>query len=168
MKVLSDYSHIHGVNYTPSYNSREKNWVEFYDQDIIDREMEYAERLKINSARVFLPYHTFLKDPDKFFTNLKKFFKTAWSHGVSVNPIIFMGWMFFPYLDDLKPAPNDPPIIRMLKTGDYSEGEKFFDALYDALGNDPGLLFWDIANEPGYRTPNFVVYTPNEPAYRQD
>jgi len=168
MKALNDYSHIHGFNYTPSYGNREKPWLEFYDHEVIDREMGYAQRLGLNSARIFLPYAAYLKDPKKFLDNLKDYVQTAWAHGVSTNPILFTGWMFFPHLNDTKPASGDPPIISMVKTGDYTEGEKFADDLIKTIGNEPGLLFWDIANEPGYRTPNFVVYAPTEPQFRRD
>ena len=38
--------------------------------------------------------------------------------------------------------------------------------MYQAVGSEPGLLFWDIANEPGYHTPNFVTFYPEEPEFR--
>ena len=46
-------------------------------------------------------------------------------------------------------------------------GEKYFDDLYEAIGHEEGLLFWDIANEPGY-TDNFVTWYDEEPSYVQD
>ena len=38
--------------------------------------------------------------------------------------------------------------------------------MYQAVGSEPGLLFWDIANEPGYHTPNFATFYPEEPEFR--
>ena len=66
MKPLQDYSHIRGFNYTPSNSNRENHWLEFYDHDTVDREMGYAERLRLNSARIFLQYPAYLRDPKKY------------------------------------------------------------------------------------------------------
>lgn len=38
--------------------------------------------------------------------------------------------------------------------------------MYQAVGSEPGLLFWDIANDPAYHTPNFVTFYPEEPEFR--
>ena len=93
--------------------------------------------------------------------------RTAWAHGISTNPIIFFGRQFFPDFEEVDPLPGEPRLLDMLKTENYPLGKQYFDDLHDAIGNEPGLLFWDVANEPGYRTRNFVVYYPDEPDYKQ-
>ena len=60
------------------------------------------------------------------------------------------------------------PIAKTLEDpSSWYIGEQYFDALYDAIGKEEGLLFWDIANEPGY-TDNFVTWYDEEPSYVQD
>ena len=54
----------------------------------------------------------------------------------------------------------------MLKPENYHLADEYFDDLCDAVGGEPGLLFWDVANEPGYHTPEFVTYYPEEPEFR--
>ena len=61
-----------------------------------------------------------------------------------------------------------PPLSRTIEDPScWPIGEAYFDALYEAIGHEPGLLFWDISNEPGY-TDDFVTWYDEEPAYVQD
>ena len=60
MKPLADYSHIRGFNYTPSYAQNDLDFWNNYRHDVVDREMGYAQRLGLNSARIFLAYKAYL------------------------------------------------------------------------------------------------------------
>lgn len=172
MRKKVDYSAIRGFNYTqPDCGMDLKFWTN-YNHDIVDRDMGYAERLHLNSARIFLIYDCYKENPKQFLANVKDFVRTAWNHGISTNPIVFLGFRF---------APDEPPLSSMIMSKPglrplsnaiedpscWYLGEQFFDALYEAIGNEPGLLFWDIANEPGY-TDNFVTWYDDEPLYQQD
>ena len=55
------YSKIRGFNYTASYAWNDADFWENYDNDVVDREMGYAERLGLNSARIFLTYQFYAK-----------------------------------------------------------------------------------------------------------
>jgi hypothetical protein len=170
MKKTVDYSKIRGFNYTASYAWNDADFWENYDNDVVDREMGYAERLGLNSARIFLTYQFYAKMGDVFFENVKQFIQTAWKHGISTNPIIFMGFRFLP--EDLEFRRHNageglPPLSKTIEDkSSWVIGEQYFDKLLDAIGDEPGLLFWDIANEPGY-TDNFVSWYDNEPEYLQ-
>ena len=172
MRKKVDYSAIRGFNYTqPDCGMDLKFWTN-YNHDIVDRDMGYAERLHLNSARIFLIYDCYKENPKQFLANVKDFVRTAWNHGISTNPIVFLGFRF---------APDEPPLSSMIMSKPglrplskaiedpscWYLGEQYFDALYEAIGNEPGLLFWDIANEPGY-TDNFVTWYDDEPLYQQD
>ena len=168
MKPLKDYSFVRGFNYTQSNVWTDTNFWEEYDHDIVDRDMGYAERLKLNSARVFLTYSSYVKDPKQFLENVKDFVQTAWSHGISTNPIIYHGMRFLP--EDFIRKPWDPtkwmPLSKTLQDKScWHLGEKYFDDLYEAIGNEPGLLFWDISNEPGFRLPDNATWYDEEPEY---
>lgn len=165
MKVLEDYSFVRGFNYTQSNVWTDVNFWEEYDHDIVDRDMGYAERLKLNSARIFLTYSSYRKDPARFLANVKDFVQTAWAHGISTNPIVYHGMRFLP--EDFQPSEEGDEIPKTLLDPDcWVLGEKYFDDLYEAIGNEPGLLFWDISNEPGYRMG--ATWYDEEPEYARE
>lgn len=168
MQPLKDYSFVRGFNYTQSDVWTDENFWEEYKHEIIERDMGYAERLKLNSARIFLTYSSYKKNPKQFLANVKDFIQTAWKHGISTNPIIYHGMRFLE--EDFQPQEEEidkQPIPRtLLDKSSWVLGEKYFDDLYKAIGNEPGLLFWDIANEPGYRTE--ATWYDEEPEYYRD
>ena len=165
MKPLKDYSFVRGFNYTQSNVWTDVNFWEEYDHGIVERDLGYAERLRLNSARIFLTYSSYIKNPQQFLSNVKDFVRTAWKHGISTNPIIYHGMRFLP--EDLGERHAGEPLSFPKTLEDKScwvLGEKYFDDLYDAIGNEPGLLFWDISNEPGFRVGNATWYE-QEPEY---
>ena len=171
MKKTVDYQKLRGFNYTQPDAVNDRDFWANYHHDIVDRDMGYAERLHLNSARIFLSYDFYKENPDRFLANVKDFVQTAWKHGISTNPIIFMGFRFRE--DELPPGgfmleAGLRPIYKTLEDpASWQIGERYFDVLYEAIGQEEGLLFWDIANEPGY-TNNFVTWYDEEPAYVQD
>lgn len=171
MELQSDYSFVRGFNYTQSNVWTDTNFWEEYDHDIVDRDMGYAQRLNLNSARVFLTYSSYVKDKEGFLGNVRDFVRTAWAHGISTNPIIYHGTRFLPEdFDRSKWVEGQPrPIPKtLLDKSCWVLGEKYFDDLYEAIGAEPGLLFWDISNEPGYRLPDNATWYPDEPQYHRE
>ena len=171
MKKTVDYQKLRGFNYTqPDAANDRAFWAE-YHHDIVDRDMGYAERLHLNSARIFLSYAFYKENPDRCLANVKDFVQTAWKHGISTNPIIFMGFRFredeLPWSGFMLEAGLKPIYKTLEDPSCWYIGEKYFDDLYEAIGHEEGLLFWDIANEPGY-TDNFVTWYDEEPSYVQD
>lgn len=167
MKRQVDYSKLRGFNYTQSNAKNDRDFWEHYDHEIVDREMAYAARLTLNSARIFLPYSVYYNNKEKFLADVKDFVQTAWKHGVSTSPIVYFGFRFLP--EDFEHTPFDGPGLRpVIKSiADKSAwvlGERYFDDLLGAISDEPGLLFWDIANEPGY-TDDFVTWYDDEPEY---
>lgn len=170
MKVRVDYSKLRGFNYTQPDSWNDREFWSHYNHEIVDRDMGYAERLHLNSARIFLPYSCYAENPQQFLADIQDFVRTAWRHGISTNPIIYHGFRFHP--EDAKPLPYTGeglrPLARTIEDPScWPIGEAYFDALYEAIGQEPGLLFWDIANEPGY-TDDFVTWYDEEPSYVQD
>lgn len=171
MKKTVDYSSLRGFNYTQSDAWNDRDGWSRYNHAIVERDMGYAERLHLNSARIFLPYSCYKENPEKFLADVKDFVRTAWAHGVSTNPIVYFGFFasgtreeeFVPVegetLRPLSKTVRDPSL--------WHYGEEYFDRLYEAIGSEPGLLFWDVSNEPGY-TDNFVTWYDEEPTYVQD
>lgn len=170
MKKQVDYSKLRGFNYTQSNAWNDEDFWDNYDHDIVDREMGYAARLNLNSTRIFLTYPTYKRDPKKFLSDVKDFVQTAWKHGISTNPIIYHGFRFLP--EDLEPQPPSTERLSPLSAtvqdkSSWRLGEKYFDDLLEAIGDEPGLLFWDISNEPGYHD-NWVTWYEGEPEFLQE
>lgn len=168
MKPLKDYSFVRGFNYTQSNVWTDVNFWEAYDHDIVARDMGYAQRLNLNSARIFLTYSSYIKNPKQFLRNVKDFVQTAWEFGISTNPIIYHGMRFLE--EDFQWTAEEGEVRPFPKTlwdnSSWVLGERYFDDLYEAIGHEPGLLFWDISNEPGYRTS--ATWLEGEPACQRE
>jgi len=123
MKVLNDYSFIRGV----CHNSPDTG--EHYL-----REISYARKIGINSFRTWMSPIAWEKDPAGYEAHMKAFISIAWESGISVMPILFNGNMMDP---------------GMVYPG-WKEGlvERYTRAMVRALKGEPGLLMWDIMNEP--------------------
>lgn len=170
MRKTVDYTRIRGFNYTQPDAWNDRDFWSHYNHETVERDMGYAERLRLNSARIFLPYPVYKSDPERFLANVKDFVQTAWRHGISTNPIVYFCAFFFPMEEEFQPSAGETlrPLSKTIRTPEsWAEGERYFDRLYAAIGGEPGLLFWDISNEPGY-TDNFVTWYDEEPKYVQD
>ena len=169
MKPLADYSFVRGFNYTQSNVWTDVNMWEEYSHEVVDRDMGYAEKLKLNSARIFLTYSSYRKNKEQFLSNVKDFVQTAWKHGISTNPIIYHGMRLHP--DDFAPRDEDFDYTAVSRTltdpSCWVYGEEYFDDLYETIGSEPGLLFWDISNEPGYRIASGTWYD-DEPDFQHE
>ena len=52
MKKTVDYSKLRGFNYTQPDSWNDREFWSHYHHDIVERDMGYAERLQLNSARI--------------------------------------------------------------------------------------------------------------------
>lgn len=122
MKPLKDYSFIKGVNYGMPK-----------DDAITLRDLGYAKRLGINSVRIWLSYRAYEEKGAAYIQRLVDYVRTCHSVGVSVMPILFNG-------NGIDPA--------ILEKDFLPRGEAFSKAVVDALKDEPGLIMYDIMNEP--------------------
>jgi hypothetical protein len=123
-KPLSDYSFIRGANYPGGFRN---------PQAIIERDLGYAKKLSLNSTRVWLSYTAYERDPDGLLKSIKSYIETAHRMGISTMPILWNGNGLNP--DTLKPEFRP-------------RGDAYVKAVVQALKDEPGLLMWDIMNEP--------------------
>jgi hypothetical protein len=150
-----NYKWMKGFNYVPS-NAR--NDIEFwrdYDPAVIEREMAYASRLGLNCARPFLAWVVYKAGPEKFIENVKHFVRTALKYGIKTIPVVwdscgdhFSELKMKPLIsaDSNEWFPN--PGIMYLGPQFREEQCRYCDALIAALRDEPGLLMWDVHNEP--------------------
>ncbi len=122
MKPMKSYSHIRG-------------FCHHVDTDLerLRRELGWARDLKLNSTRVWLSFERYEADPEGYLEGLRRFIRTAWEMGISTMPILFNGNML------------DPETIR---PAFYQRGDAYAGAVVEALKDEPGLIMWDIMNEP--------------------
>ena len=91
IKYAPDYSDVHGFNYnTISSRGYQDEW-QSYNHAEVDRDMGYAQRLRLNTARVFLAYKAWQADKVKFHANIRDFVRTAYAHGVGTMFVIVDG-----------------------------------------------------------------------------
>ncbi len=117
---LKDYSFIRGIchSLTP-------------DQETLERDLGFMNRLQLNSTRVWFSQRAYERNPEEYIDRVVNYVRTCNEHGVSVMPILFNG--SFPQL---------------LEEEAIEAGEKYVNAIVNALKNEEGLLMWDVMNEP--------------------
>jgi hypothetical protein len=121
-KPLKDYSFIRGVNYGMQR-----------DQTVLERDLGYAKRLNLNSTRIWLNQQGYEKDPKAYTDRLRNYVRTSQRLGFSTMPILWNG-------NSLRPD--------ILKPEFRPRGEACVKGIVEAVKDEPGLLMWDILNEP--------------------
>jgi hypothetical protein len=140
-KPLKDYSFVRGVNYGMQG-----------DQKTIERDLGYAKRVNLNSTRIWLSYLAYEKDPKGYIEKVRNYIRTSKQLGFSTIPILFNGNNLNP--DTLKPEFR-------------SRGDAYVKAIVEAIKDEPGLLMWDIMNEP--MTNDYIGHAPaDQKQARQD
>jgi hypothetical protein len=117
---LKDYSFIRGVchNLSP-------------DQETLERDLGFMNRLQLNSTRVWLRQRDYESNPEEYINRVLNYVRTCNKYGVTVMPILFSGGF---------PA--------NLEKNARAGCEKYVTAIVNALKNEEGLLIWDVCNEP--------------------
>ena len=77
MKKQVNYAGIRGFNYTQPDSRDDRDFWLHYSHETVDRDMGYAERLRLNSARIFLSYSAYRDDPDSFFAHVRDFVRSG-------------------------------------------------------------------------------------------
>lgn len=144
MKPLKDYSFIKGFNHGLKS-------LDAYSHEEEERNMGYAQRLTLNSCRLFLSMEDWKKDAKRFLDHLEDFMTIAWAHGISTTPILLMPY----FTDDQEPYWISPdhscsPIPGCYFPENWEIGEQYVGAVIDRVKDHPGLLFWDVMNEPSW------------------
>jgi len=119
---LKDYSFVRGVNYGMNADSAR-----------LVRELGYAKRLNLNSTRIWLSYQAYQRDPQGYIDRLRTYIRISNRLGFSTMPILWNG-------NSLNPE--------TLNSDFRATGDAYVKAIVDAIKDEPGLLMWDIMNEP--------------------
>ncbi len=124
-KPLKDYSFIRGVCHGMGQG----------DEATVRRELGYAQKLQLNSTRIWLNRGAYQRDPEGYVGRLRSYVRIAHSLGISVMPILFNGNSHNP---------------QTLPPQSWPEQEAYVKAIVQALKEEPGLLMWDLMNEPSW------------------
>ena len=121
--IQQSYENVRGVCYT-GY---------MLPQEQIKREFGYAKSININSQRFWTSYEKYLENPEEYLAKIKWYVEYAWSVGISSMPILFNGNM-------MDPAILEPEF--------YETGDRYVRDMVGMLKEYPGIIMWDIMNEP--------------------
>lgn len=131
-----DPSLIKGFNYTPANVKSPRHhidcWVN-YDSTTIKFDLDLAKSLNLNQVRIFVPYAVYTEDKEALPAKLKHFVRECQKRGIGVMPVVGSGlWV-------------KDTTLRV-------KGIEWIKFLVDAISDEPGLVMWDVMNEPDWPT----------------
>ena len=150
---------LRGFNYVPQAAVNDIDMWTKYDKAVVERDMAYAGRVGFNFARVFLNYVVWKAEGEDFIAKVAHFISTAHANGIRTMPILFDMCWFGCRNETHFSAANATGKCWYASPG-YSrsddqtwwttEGEAYAGALARAFSaaTTPGLIIWDITNEP--------------------
>lgn len=133
----TDLSTIRGANYRASAAADTTDYWRHYNPSETQRDLTYADRLKLNQLRVFVNYASWEADKPAFRRNLVDLARACNRHKIGL--MVTMGETQS-FID--KDGAINRDRIRV-----------FITELVAAVGQEPALAFWDASNEPDYNAP---------------
>jgi hypothetical protein len=134
----ADLSTVRGANYRGAAATNTTDYWRHYSPSETERDLTYAERLKLNQLRVFVNYAAWQADKGAFRRNLRDLARACGRHHIGL--MITFG-------DTQSFISEDGGINRGHIRGLARE-------LVAAVGSEPALAFWDASNEPDYNAAN--------------
>ena len=118
-----DCAGLRGVNYYPFPGNEER----------IRKELSYGRRVDLNALRVWLSFHAWERDPESYALKVRDSVRVAYDCGYRTMPILFNG--------NGENSASLPEEKRPAM-------EQYVRDIVRALKDEPGLLMWDVMNEP--------------------
>lgn len=149
-EAAPDFSDMRGANYVPSYARNDVQiWLD-YDPAVVDRELGYAARLKLNTVRVFLQYAVYERDRRLFLDRFESFLSLCAKHQIRMMPVVFDSC--FGEFPDLEQYPRKDwmacPGQNRLGREHWPQLEQYVRDVVGGHKNDPRIALWDVMNEP--------------------
>jgi len=145
-----NYSSMRGFNYVPSYARNDVQiWMD-YESEIIDRELAYARKLRLNTVRIFLQYAVYKHSPEQFMKRYENFLSLCNKHNIKAMVVLFDSCFGeFPDLDNYKDKDwMANPGQNMLGKEYWPELEKYIEDVCGRYKSDNRIIMWDVMNEP--------------------
>ena len=102
-------------------------------EETVRRELAYGTRVGLNTVRFWLSRIAYAKAGDRYIKQVVDFVRTCHACGYKSMPILFNG-------NGLNPKTIQPDA--------YAAADRFTEAIVKALKDEPGLLMFDMMNEP--------------------
>jgi hypothetical protein len=150
-----------GFNYIPAHAiSYTEMWLPYnFDVVKIDKELSLAQDIGFNCLRVVLPFVVWEHDPEAFKQRLREFLDVCDKRGIKVMFCIFedCGEIRNPtygkqpdvlkgaYANAWSASPGDAMV---LDPATWPRLEKYLKDIIGTFKDDPGVLAWDLYNEP--------------------
>ena len=99
----------------------------------VRRELAYGTRVGLNTVRFWLSRVAYAQSGDRYVKQVVDFVRVCHSCGYKSMPILFNG-------NGLDPKSIQPEA--------YAAADRFTEAIMKALKDEPGLLMFDMMNEP--------------------
>ena len=131
-----DPSLIRGFNYTPANVASPRHHVDcwiHYDSATIKFDLDLAKSLNLNQVRVFVPFSVYTEDKVGLPGKLRHFIRESHKRNIGVMPVVGSG----PWLKD---------------TTLRKQAREWAQFLIKEISNEPGLVMWDVMNEPDWPT----------------
>jgi hypothetical protein len=148
-----------GSNYVPAdaINQLEMWQAETFDPKRIDQELGWAQKLGMNTMRVFLHDQLWQQDPEGFKQRIRTFLEIADRHGIKPMFVLFDScWDPEPKL-----GPQHPPIpgvhnsgwvqgpgVALADPSQYPRLQHYVEDIVGSFASDKRVLAWDVWNEP--------------------
>lgn len=151
---------LRGAVYYPSYALNAPQFWKWYDHQLIDMEMGYAEKLGINAFRIWVSYEYWLEEPDHFEAGFKDFLELADAHGIKIMVSLFEGcgdsydynsvhtWSRVYTGDSCGWAITSPTAAVYNNQSRWEEPKEFVTWFMGLFGNDERLMSIELYNEP--------------------
>ena len=130
----ADLSSIRGANYRGAEATNTTDYWRHYNPAETERDLTYADRLKVNQLRVFVNYASWQANQPAFSRNLLDLARACQRHHIGL--MITIG-------DTQSFIASDGAINR-------DQVRALVQGLVAAIGREPALAFWDASNEPDY------------------
>jgi hypothetical protein len=149
-----------GSNYIPAsaINELEMWQADTFDPQRIDKELDWAESIGLNTMRVFLHDLPWQQDPKGFQKRIDAFLAIAAKHHIKPLFVLFDScWDPNPHLGKQhEPTPGvhnsgwvqSPGAKALQDSSQYPRLEAYVKGIVGAFANDKRILGWDIWNEP--------------------
>jgi hypothetical protein len=167
-----------GANYTPAtaINQLEMWQAETFDPERIDLELGWAQRIGMNTMRVFLHDLLWQQDSAGFTRRIDQFLAICAKHGIRPMFVLFDSvWDPYPALGrQPQPRPGvhnsgwmqGPGMIALSDPSQYGRLEQYVKGVIGAFRTDERVLAWDLWNEPDNTNGN--SYGAGEPKNKVD
>lgn len=150
-----------GANFAPStaINQLEMWQADTFDPETIDRELQWAEDLGMNTMRVFLHHMLWEQDSNGFISRIEKYLEIADKHHIRTM-FVLLDDVWHPYPKPGKqPAPKphvhnsgwvQSPGHEVLIDAQRCDAlEPYIKGIISHFKSDKRVVIWDLYNEPG-------------------